>query len=75
VTSHVLLRRAASITEAHARLRPQVTGPVIQAIVAALPDDWLDAPDAARAGYASYLQQRLDQADAWLAAVHAAQHA
>ena len=66
VRDHVLLPFAASIEAADERLSPRLDRPVLEAIAAAIPDDWLrpeaglpDA-DAHRRAYVDYLTARLD---------------
>jgi HipA-like protein len=62
---HVLLPFAGSIGAADERLAPLVTGDLVAALVAALPDDWLPedrvvgGADAQRAAYVEYLLARL----------------
>jgi hypothetical protein len=63
---HVLLPYAGSVAAADARLAPRVTPALLEALVAAIPDDWL--PDdrvvgdaaAQRRAYVAYLLARLD---------------
>ena len=65
LADHVLLPAASSITAADARLAPIVTVELLDALVGAVPDDWL-APDpvigdadAQRRAYVAYLTTRL----------------
>jgi hypothetical protein len=64
IKDHALLPYAGPVTEADATLRPRLTAPVIDGIVAAIPDEWLrngvPAVDA-RAGYVRWLSMRLEQ--------------
>jgi hypothetical protein len=57
VTSHVLLPCAAAITEAHARLAPQVTRAALEETAALVPEEWLGESSAA--DYVDYLERRL----------------
>jgi hypothetical protein len=66
IGDHVLLPFASSIAAADDRLAPLVTPDLLNALVAALPADWLaldpvvgDA-DAQRAAYVRYLSRRLE---------------
>jgi hypothetical protein len=54
---HVLLPFASSITAADARLAPRVTPDLIDAVLAEIPDVWLNGED--RGVYADYLTARL----------------
>jgi hypothetical protein len=71
VKDHVLLRWAAALPAAVARLVARLDPGVVAAIVADLPDAWLGGapfPNAAahRAAYLSHLTGRLAAADLWL---------
>lgn len=72
VRDHVLLSFAGSITDADARLAPLVTPEVLDAVTAAIPDDWLQPepglPDAEahRRAYGDYLSARLEAPRAWV---------
>ena len=57
IREHVLLPFASSIAEADARLAPRVTPDLIGAVLAEIPDVWLNGED--RAVYADYLTARL----------------
>ena len=63
---HVLARVAGSVVAAHARLAPQVTPGLLEALAAGIPNEWLepDSPagdrDAQRLAYRTYLTDRLD---------------
>jgi hypothetical protein len=65
IREHVLLPAAAAIAEADARLAPLVTPDLLAALVALLPESWLNngapfADDAAqRAAYADFLNRRI----------------
>ena len=66
LADHVLLPFASSIAAADERLAPLVTDELLEALVAAVPDDWL-APDpvigdaaAQRRAYVAYLRRRLE---------------
>lgn len=65
VRDHILLPYAGPIAAADARLAPQLTPAIIERIVAAIPDEWLDrAPpfasrDEHRLAYVEYLCMRL----------------
>jgi hypothetical protein len=65
ISDHVLLPFAGSIAEADARLAPLVTAAILEAIVAAIPETWLDAgpdghPSPQRRAYIDYLIRRLE---------------
>ena len=66
IKDHVLLPVAGSIVEADGKLRGRLTPATIAEILAGVPDGWLDGqtPFATaaehRAGYAAYLQRRLE---------------
>ena len=80
ISEHVLLRFAGPIEDADARLRARIDQSTIEAIVAELPDDWLapepdaELADAAaiRGAYTTYLVERLNGPQAWLAEAVAA---
>ncbi len=65
IRDHVLLPYASAIAQADAELAPRLTDTVIDAIVAQIPDAWLQAEasfahvDAHRQAYADYLKRRL----------------
>ena len=71
-SGHVLAAAAAPLRETHERLAPHVTEPLVQEVVALVPDAWLEqtaslpGPDAARAAYVEHLTLRLAKPDAWL---------
>jgi hypothetical protein len=58
IADHVLLPRAGSVLEAHARLAPLLPRPVVEQAVALVPDDWFD--DDPPESYADYLLLRLE---------------
>ena len=68
IRDHVLLPWAGRIAEADAALRPRLTGDLFGSILEQIPDDWLMAepgvstPAERRAGYRTFLTQRLDAA-------------
>ena len=77
IAEHVLLPFAASIPEADARLAPRVSPAALDAIIDAIPDDWLadpafEGPPAERDAYRRYLAARLEARPTWVAA---AEHA
>jgi hypothetical protein len=57
IEQHVLLPYASSLAAAHERLAPRVTETLLQEVVAAVPDEWLDG--AVRRRYVDYLLVRL----------------
>jgi hypothetical protein len=57
IAQHVLLARAGSIAEAHARLAPRVTREVLEEVVALVPGGWF-GDDVPRT-YVDYLARRL----------------
>jgi len=71
VKEHVLLRWADGVAAAGARLAPRL-GPVVDPILAALPDAWLlpepqlRDPAAHRAAYAAQLRRRLEAASTFV---------
>jgi hypothetical protein len=71
IAEHVLLPYAGSITEADARLAPRLEPATLDAIIDAVPEEWLrDArfaePDAERDAYRRYLAARLEARRAWV---------
>jgi hypothetical protein len=78
IADHVLLPIAGSIAEAGVRCRAQLTGPVLDEIMASIPEDWLsDArpfadADQLRAAYRDLLDRRLAAADVFEATADAA---
>ena len=67
IADHVLLPFASSIAAADERLAGLVTPALLEALVSALPDDWLALeaavgdPDAQRRAYVTYLTRRLER--------------
>ncbi len=66
VKDHVLLPAAGDLRAADAALAPLVTRELVESLVAAIPDDWLEAADAPfatvdehRAAYAGYMLSRI----------------
>lgn len=62
VKDHVLLRFAASLAEADARLKPRLPDELVDHVVDLLPDDWLKdgaEPPELRAAYRRWLADRL----------------
>lgn len=66
IRDHVLLPFAGSIAQADARLAPLLDRARLEAILSAVPDDWLapeadyPTPDRLRAAYVDYLLRRLE---------------
>ncbi|WP_050435837.1 HipA family kinase [Chondromyces crocatus] len=66
IKQHVLLPYAGDLAAADAMLAPRLTKERIEAIVAMIPDAWLEGAEtseraaARRAGYAGYLERRLE---------------
>ena len=63
IADHVLLPYAGSIAEADARLAPIVTPALVEAVVSAVPAEWLGGEGAAeesRRAYVEYLLRRLE---------------
>lgn len=72
IGEHVLLPHAASIADADARLVEKMSAPTVDAIVDAIPDEWLrdgrfDGPAAERDAYRRYLALRLEARATWVA--------
>jgi hypothetical protein len=72
IADHVLLPFAGPIGEADARLAPRLAGTELEAIIDAIPDEWLrDArfggPAEERDAYRRYLRVRLDAREIWVA--------
>lgn len=65
IKDHALLRDASMLAEADAEMRTRITPKVIDAVVAAIPDTWLQqaseeiSPDEQRRVYAEFLKTRL----------------
>ncbi|MEA2246880.1 MAG: hypothetical protein QOH46_1409 [Solirubrobacteraceae bacterium] len=63
IREHVLLPYAGSIAEADARLAPMVTPALVEAVVSAVPAEWLGGEaggEEARRAYVEYLLRRLE---------------
>ena len=77
-TQHALLECSPDVDSAAAALAPRVTRPLLEGVLAAVPDAWLEGPtpdeppDAVRTRYVEQLLARLAAADAWLPGVTAA---
>jgi len=75
IGQHVLLPYAGSIVEADARLAPLLTPALVEAVVTAVPGDWLagaEGEDAVRRAYVEYLLRRLEAPRAFAAEADAA---
>jgi hypothetical protein len=70
-SKHVLADVAGPIRETHATAAARLEGGVLEEIVAAVPDAWLEIPpsftthDEVRAAYVDHLRSRLAAPDAW----------
>jgi hypothetical protein len=64
IRDHILLSFAEGLREADARMTARVTPPLIDTIVAQIPEDWLG--DTPRAAYATHLTRRLAPPRAFL---------
>jgi hypothetical protein len=72
----VLLPYAGSIADADARLAPLLTPALVEAVVTAVPGEWLDDDeDAARRAYVEYLLRRLEPPRAFATEAEAARAA
>lgn len=78
VKDHVLLRQASGLSAADAQLRALLTPVVVGAITAQLPAEWLQSafpdedPEAMRAAYTSFLNDRIAHSEPFLnEALHA----
>jgi len=63
IAQHVLLPYAGSLLDADRRLAPLVTPALVEAVVSAVPAEWLDGEpgeDTARRAYVEYLLRRLE---------------
>jgi hypothetical protein len=69
---HVLLPVAGSLAEADSRLAPRIDRPVLESILALVPDEWLSEP---RDDYVSYLLARLEAPRPFVAEVERARRA
>ena len=67
IEKHILLSRASSLLESDRRLSSLLNEGVIEALVADLPDEWLDGePEKQRSDYVRYLLDRLEGRREWL---------
>jgi hypothetical protein len=67
IDKHILLKRAGDLGESDIRLSPMISESVIEAVVADLPDEWLDGePRGQREAYMRYLLDRIEGPRAWL---------
>jgi hypothetical protein len=68
-SAHALIECAPDVPDADAALAPRVTRPLLEEVLAQVPDDWLEddeTPSAARERYVAQLLARLDARDAWV---------
>jgi hypothetical protein len=67
-SAHALIECAPDVPAADAALASRVTRELLDAVLAQVPDQWLqgDPPDELRARYAEQLLARLAARDAWL---------
>lgn len=61
IPAHVLRPYASPLAAAGERLRPRITEALLEDVVSAVPDDWLDGDDRRR--YVDYLLVRLDHVE------------
>lgn len=72
IRDHVLLPQASQLQVADHRLAPLLSREVLQQVIAQVPDEWLEGPDAwadaqtQRSAYLQWLCARLEQRSAWL---------
>jgi hypothetical protein len=77
-SDHVLAGYRPGLADADAELAPRVTRDLLEAVTAAVPDEWLEpvpgagSPDELRAAYVEFLLARVTGAREWLPAVGAA---
>ncbi len=71
IADHVLLPFASPIADADARLAPRVDEATLDAILAAIPDEWLGEGES-REAYRSYLLTRLEARATWVGFADAA---
>jgi hypothetical protein len=71
IADHVLLPFASAIADADARLAPRLDGATLDAILAAIPDEWLGEGES-REAYRSYLLTRLEARATWVGFADAA---
>ena len=71
IKDHVLLSQATMLEEVHSDMIATLNGPLLEAIVNLIPDNWID-PAVPRERYLIFLQLRLQQAQVFLnEAIHA----
>ena len=67
IDKHILLKQAGDLTESDARVSPRLSEAVFTAIVADVPDEWLDGePEKQRRDYVRYLLDRIQGPRDWL---------
>lgn len=67
IEKHILLARATMLEASDARLSALLTKEVIEAVVADVPDEWLDEePETQRRAYVRYLVDRLASPRGWV---------
>jgi hypothetical protein len=69
---HVLLRAAAELSDAHARLAPKVTEELLTDVTDAVPAEWLEGGEQQRRTYVEVLARRVAAPDRWLDEVEVA---
>ncbi len=80
IKDHVLLSQAAHLAEVDAEMRTLLTAEVIQATVAAIPDDWLNREqeeadaEAMREVYVQFLNRRIAQSEIFVNEAQTARH-
>ncbi len=80
IKDHVLLPQAAHLAEVDAEMRGLLTANLIQTIVAAIPDDWLNQEheevdaEAMRGVYAQFLGQRILSSEVFVHEAQTARH-
>ena len=63
---HVLKPFATALPEAGAELAARLTPRLLEDVIALVPDEWLDEPEADRAAYLAHLSARAGRPEAWL---------
>lgn len=63
IKDHALLRDASMLREADSIMRQRITPEIIDAVVATIPDEWLQNPDEQRDVYRRFLTTRLDNSN------------
>ncbi len=77
-SQHALIECSPDVVAADAALADEVTAPLLDRVLAQVPDEWLDGPSpedppsAVRARYAELLLARLDAREAWVPGLVAA---